>query len=523
MEKLTERYSAEKFRVDYPIPHDDSLRFDVADKSRVLYYKCKAKMLNQERLDELKAKTDPKYIIPEYDELKVVRIEEVFTSTEELMMLKRDHPPKWHRRSSSVLLSTMGGETWLSPVGSVACRNDTDSSFPRTRSESVISTFPMGTMQGDNRRASISMFPQSCSEKDSVSIIDVYPRLVIHQSDSKNDGTQDGDVTLIVPNLESEKEIAEANGSRHTIGSLSPKTKLYICAGDAGMGKTTLLKRLAYKWTLQESKAMRRFSAVFVIPLRSVNFEDSLDDLIASIGLLSKDDAESLVARMHDPNFASKVLFMLDGCDEVTIPKESAVRELIEGSLFPGTHVFVTVRPDTTTYQKLCQLHPFVMVKMIGTETSSIRQYLKTNLKLKVEQVDKLLEKNMFDFDILSKPLYLTMFCAMYDKDIPIPTPETNTDLFNHFMTMTVKREIQRFEIQNTSKVKQREVRSFANMGFKRSPLEPESTIPTDVKHNVYFVGKMAYEGLLQDKQTFTEDDLQEHMLNIQVCPFDII
>ena len=121
--------------------------------------------------------------------------------------------------------------------------------------------------------------------------------------------------------------------------------------GRAGIGKTTLCRRLAYQWATGELWA-DRYDWVFLLTLKELvtryaptarySLADILYPEVFSVLALTPEQARQFCQTLlRDPS-KSKVLFILDGYDEVVALNHPAVNCL----LTQAPHYVVTSRPS---------------------------------------------------------------------------------------------------------------------------------------------------------------------------------
>jgi hypothetical protein len=130
-----------------------------------------------------------------------------------------------------------------------------------------------------------------------------------------------------------------------------------LLLADAGCGKTTICQYATYRWACEEIWK-NKFEWVFYIKIRNLNSIDyplqsnnySLIDIIEKECFqgyqLNDLDKQKLRNQFENP---SRILWILDGCDERTIPD---YLQSIERELLDKPHLLLTSRPYVTDHLK---------------------------------------------------------------------------------------------------------------------------------------------------------------------------
>ena len=284
--------------------------------------------------------------------------------------------------------------------------------------------------------------------------------------------------------------------------------KLITLVGDPGVGKTTAAQRLAWVWVSGKSYISQRFKLVFFIPVRLVK-HNSLIDVLSNLKLLPESDG------IQDLGDISKhTLFILDGADENDLTGDLCC--LITGELYPESTALLTARPEAKCFKSFPVL-PRVKVTLQGTDDETVHTYMREAVSPASDEEWKSFQdnyqENMSDTSLLNIPLYLCILCALFKDHIArglkctnLKIPESSTELFNTFLHVIITRWLPR--TNRNEKV-----------NFEKSPLDPHSTIPGDIKTLLYFIGKLCYKDLTQPKSNyqFTDTEARECLLDMEI------
>ena len=242
------------------------------------------------------------------------------------------------------------------------------------------------------------------------------------------------------------------------------------------------------------------FDFVFLIPLRNVNRNCSLVDLIiAEHEQLNKSDA-SLITSLLNGETNHKVLLLLDGYDEYTPGTNSAIDKAIQSGVGKCLMI-LSSRPERLFLSKDKKSVKNSMDGEVKIEGFSQENIKKCSAKF-LESEDK--SKEMLDQakrsgvdKLLSVPIILLMACALFEENQTLP--KSRTELFRTIFELVMDRScLKRF-------------------GQKASRLY-------DIEKILQTLGKFAWEALQKDvrqlllvKVTFPKYFFSHYQLN-QYC-----
>ena len=166
---------------------------------------------------------------------------------------------------------------------------------------------------------------------DTMNIDEVYVELSFLRDDRKLSGTEK-------EKLEDYTEIFEGRGPH-----LIPKRILVY--GKPGIGKSTFAKKLAVDWSRGEKKILNKFEVLLLIKLRDVCNNQDITSMLQEAELLSADDP-TVFNKLYDYVLRNqeKILLVLDGYDEYSGERSSAVNRIWKGSQLRDCTVLVTTR-----------------------------------------------------------------------------------------------------------------------------------------------------------------------------------
>ncbi|WP_298347933.1 NACHT domain-containing protein [uncultured Dokdonia sp.] len=211
----------------------------------------------------------------------------------------------------------------------------------------------------------------------------------------------------------------------------------YIITGDAGTGKTTLLKeigRLAVK--LNDTVTEK------VLPIRlKTNLIVTSNYSIQTA--ITKEITDFVGEENYNKVFDDyRVLILLDSIDEFEIEKQNSIfKELTTLTDNQGTNFILATR-NYESLSKECEVLPHLLTFISNFDLRQVKQYLTTffkqDLKKSDELWDSLLENKILD-KIPATPLTLSLLSILYEEN-GYEVPATITDVYDNFNTFLLGR-----------------------------------------------------------------------------------
>ena len=266
--------------------------------------------------------------------------------------------------------------------------------------------------------------------------------------------------------------------------------------GAPGVGKTTLTRKFCKDWT--EGKLLENYRLVVLLPLREkrVFLAKSIDDLFYHDDPKLQERVVSYIRKTQ----GDKVMLIFDGFDELSAVQrneESLFLEIVRGEILQNCSVVVTSRPYASTHlQWLSCISRHIGV--LGFTEEQIKNYITSNIEDKSKASD-LVQALQGRQDILSL-CYVPLNCAIvvfiYCCEGYV-LPETLTELYQMFLVNMIKRHMEKLK-----------------MSGQVAGIRDLDKLPGDLQACLDGLSSLAYKGTLQEKSTFSLEELQSELPN---------
>ena len=234
------------------------------------------------------------------------------------------------------------------------------------------------------------------------------------------------------------KEVTEILAPLET----SDDPQFILIEGAPGIGKSLLLKHIAYRWSIQQ--ILQKFKLVLLICLRdpAVQQMSFIDDLLQSFCKRDKDATEvSSVCRKYFVNNNGEDLALLfDGYDEYPerLRKDSLIADILKREVLPCCGLIVSSRPHASVSLRQ---KATVRVDILGFTEAEREHYIKESMKGQPQKIDKLTQY-LQDHSTISSlcfvPFNLLVLAYLYKQGFSLP--KNSAELYNYFICLTICR-----------------------------------------------------------------------------------
>ena len=233
-----------------------------------------------------------------------------------------------------------------------------------------------------------------------------------------------------------------------------------LIEGAPGIGKSILLKEIAYKWS--EGALLTTFKFVVLVSLRdpavqrvvslsnlpeTAWYEEYLSLVKDFLQLFCKRDVGSakVATACRDyliRNHGKDLAFLLDGFDEFPGPlqKDSLIGDILHRKLFRDCALIVSSRPHASVHLRH---NATIRVEILGFSEIERRQFIQQALQGNQQSIEELTQylQDHFNIDTLCYiPFHMVILVFLYKQKVILPN--NSAELYHLFIRITICRHL---------------------------------------------------------------------------------
>ena len=276
---------------------------------------------------------------------------------------------------------------------------------------------------------------------------------------------------------------------------ISSDPQFILIEGAPGIGKSLLLKEMAFRWGKQE--ILQKFKLVLLICLRdpAVQQMSLIDDLLQLFCKRNRRSSE-IASACSDyllENNGEDLALLLDGYDEYPerLRQDSLIADILKRKQLSYCGLVVSSRSHASA---ALREQATVRVDILGFTEAERQHYIKESMKdqpaHKTDELTQYLQSHSTISNLCFVPFNIVVLVYLYKKGIPLP--KNSAELYNHFICLTVCRHLIKYGHRLQS-----------NITTLTDLPEPYSKI-------IQQLSKLSLEALNDDKLIFTLDEIKE-------------
>ena len=296
------------------------------------------------------------------------------------------------------------------------------------------------------------------------------------------------------------KEVAEILAPLET----SDDPQFILIEGAPGIGKSLLLKHIAYRWSIQQI-LQKKFKLVLLICLRdpAVQQMSFIDDLLQSFCRRDRRATETASAcsdYLSESN-GEDLALLFDGYDEYPerLRKDSLIADILEREVLPRCGLIVSSRPHASVSLRE---QATVRVNILGFTEDEREHYIKESMKGQPQKIDELtqyLQGHSTISSLCFVPFNLVALVYLYKQGYCLP--KNHAELYNCFIYLTI-------------------CRHLAKHGHRlQGNITKLTDLPKPYNKIIQQLSKLSLEALNDDKLIFTFEEIKASCPDMTAIP----
>ena len=277
----------------------------------------------------------------------------------------------------------------------------------------------------------------------------------------------------------------------------SKNPQFILIEGAPGIGKSILLKEIAYRWG--NKQLLKTFRLVLLLCLRDPTIQQvgSMNDLLQHF-CEGNSRATEIAATCHDylsENGGKDIVFLFDGFDELSVElqRSSLVSKILKRKVLPACGIVVSSRPYASVHLRE---QATIRVDILGFTEKEQKHFIQQALKEQpqcIKELTQYLEDHFTISSLCVVPFNLVVLLFLYKQRSSLPN--NSTQLYNHFICLTICRHLAKHghSLDNT--------------------ITDLTNLPCPCNTVIQQLSELSLEALNNNKLVFTFDEIKE------VCP----
>ena len=301
------------------------------------------------------------------------------------------------------------------------------------------------------------------------------------------------------------KEVAEILAPLET----GNEPQFILIEGAPGIGKSLLLREIAYHWGKQE--ILQRFKLVLLVCLRdpAVHQISLINELLQSFCKRDRKACE-IASACSDyllKNDGEDFALLLDGYDEYPekLRKDSLIADILKRDVLPCCGLIVSSRPHASVSLRK---QATVRVDILGFTEAERQHYITesmTDQPHKIDELTRYLQGHSTINSLCFIPFNIVILVYLYKLGIPLP--QNSAQLYNYFISLTICRHLAKHGHRLQGNI------------TELTKLPKLTDLPEPYNKIIKQLSKLCLEALNNDKLIFTIDEIKGACPDITAIP----
>ena len=276
-----------------------------------------------------------------------------------------------------------------------------------------------------------------------------------------------------------------------------------LIEGAPGIGKSVLLKEVAYRWGSKE--CLHKFELVLLVYLRDPNLQriNSVAELFRLFYIGDKNNAEivSACSQYFLENGGLNLTFLLDGYNEypANLLNDSLIADIIKRKVFPFCGLVISSRPHASVHLRT---QATVLVDILGFPEAERGLFIQKSLAGRPHQIEEL-RHYLFQHPVIDSLCFIpfNIMILLYIYQLGLSLPENSTQLYHYFICSTIHRHLMKHGHALTHNI------------------TDLTDLPEPYNRIIRQLSRLSLEALNNNKQIFTLDEIKCACPDIAAIP----
>ena len=292
--------------------------------------------------------------------------------------------------------------------------------------------------------------------------------------------------------------------------AISNDPQFILIEGAPGIGKSLLLKQIAYLWV--KKQILQKFKLVLLLCLRDPAIQQEMPLINDLLKLFCKRDqkATEIVSACSEyflNNDGEDLALLFDGYDEYleSLRKDSLIADILRRDVLPACALIVSSRPHASV---TLSEQATVRVDILGFTEAEREHYITESMKGQPQKFDELTQYLQGHSTISSLcfiPFNLVVLVYLYKQGIPLP--QNSAQLYSYFICLTICRHLNKYGHPLQGNI------------TELTELPKLTDLPEPYNKIIQQLSKLSLEALNDDKLIFTLDEIKAACPDITAIP----
>ena len=284
---------------------------------------------------------------------------------------------------------------------------------------------------------------------------------------------------------------------------LSDKAQTILIEGAPGIGKTILLKHIAYSWA--EQGILQKYELLLLVYLRDpiVQKMSTAEQLFQYFCKPFGSNATKIAITCSEyflENNGKTLTLLLDGYDE--IPEElrgnSLIADILNRQVLPDCGLVVSSRPHASV---LLRKQATLRVDILGFTEEQRKHYIEHSLndQSQIKQLTTYLDQHDIINSLCYLPFNILLLLFLYKQGFPLP--DNVTELYNIFICLTIRRNLTKYG--NTAK----------------QAITDINSLPKPYGKFIQQLSNLSLQALNKNQLIFTLDEIKQFCPQVESIP----